>query len=254
MLDWKKWVKILLIIPPTFLYSIDDFMLEKNNNAISYLLAGKVLGQTSLNEKKVFVLVAESLIYLVIFNILYGNYISEDFRYSSVYLFSRLKNRKNWFYKKAFELLFIAGSYTIIFLGTNLFICKYSSTKTINRETWIIFMMLFAMLTMILTITTMAINLISLKYGNSIGFISVYVTFLVLIYIALKGQYIPLIRKYPILMAINPACGISFNFTEIPYIQVVILFYYLVIITASFYFGANYVNKLDISLSDSENN
>lgn len=254
MLYWRKWVKVFLIIPPTFLYSIDDFMFGKNNNAIGFSLAGKVLGEISLNENKVFVLVAESLFYLIIFNILYGNFISEDFRYCSVYLFSRLKNRKTWFYKKVLKLFTLASSYTLIFLGTNLFICIHNSTSNLNHYTWKIFFILFCMLTMILTLTTLTINLISLKFGNIIGFILVYITILVLIYIAIKGQNMPIIRKFPILMSINPVSGISFNFSEMPYIQVVISIYYFILIIAAFIFGAIYVNKLDIALSDSENN
>lgn len=228
-------------------------MFEKNNIEIADLLLGKIYGQTVMNGQRTFVMVTSSLIYLVLFNALYGNLISEDFRDRSVYIFSRIRNRKAWFYKKALEMLMISSAYSLIFLGTNLFICNFSSTRTIDINAFIIFIKLFIILTMALTITTLLINLISIKRGNSVAFVTVYLVIVSLIFLVLKSENISIVQKYPILISLNPVSGISFNFTGYPLMQVLLTIYYILIIIMTLILGAYQINKMDISLFDAEN-
>lgn len=252
MVSFKDWLKMLIIIPITWLHSLSTLLEGKSNINIGIYLASKILGQTNLDNEKLFIFMVENILYLIIFHLLYGNLISENFRYSSVYVFSRIKSRKKWFYRISLKLLSICFLYTFIFLFTNLVICDIGSTKSCNLETFYIFSILLIMLTMILLSTTMIINLISIRFGNSIGFLTVYILLLLFLFLALQSPKSEFIRKYPLVLILNPATAMSFNFVRETFLQAGVIIYYAILNLIILLTGSNYINHFDIALSDAE--
>lgn len=252
MSNWGKLLRIISIVPVTFLFSLYSLISDKHDIAIGSMLTERIFGTVTDDTKKAFLLVLSNILYLVLFNIFFGNMISEDFRFSSVYLFSRLKNRRIWFYKRALELIMISSVYTVLFLGSNLLVCMFCSTREIEINDLRIFLILFGLITMILAITTIIINLISIRLGSTTAFIAVYICVVMLIFLSLKHESIPLIGKYYYVRALNPLSGIVLNLSDNPFAQYMVILYYLVLMILTFVLGGNYVNNVDIALVDSE--
>jgi len=249
---WGKITRTISIVPITFLFSLYLLISDKQDISIGSMLTHRILGQVGGESSKAFVLVLSNLLYLVLFNIFFGNIISEEFRFSSVYLFSRLKNRKVWFYKKASEMLMIASIYTLLFLGSNIFICMFCSIRKIEINDIKVFLVLFGLITMILAITTTLINLVSIRLGSTTAFITVYICVVILVFISLEHENIPFLGKYYYTRVFNPLSGVALNLSENLIAQCIILVYYLVLITLTFILGGNYINGIDIALIDCE--
>lgn len=253
MFDWNKWLKIIFIIPITILFNFNVFLSKPSDIMVGDLLLGKIMGQMTTDNATVFIFLVDSLFYLIIFNLLYGNFIYDDFRYSSVYLFSRLKSRKTWFYKKSLELLGITIVYTLIFLLTNLWLSKMNTVQAINSETLIIFGLLFTRLVLLLFLTTILINLLSIRFGNALGFITVYIGVVMLIFLAASHQSIPFIGSNNVFLFLNPICGLIEETFSNFNIQVLFYFYNFFLLCIINIVGAFYIDRFDIALVDYEN-
>lgn len=253
MFAWKKWLKVLVIIPITIIFSAYKFISEPIDITVGNLLLSTVMGQTSTENTTAFLFVVEKLFYLVIFNIMYGNFIYDDFRYSSVYLFSRLKSRSTWFYKKSLELLGITFVYTGLFLITNFFICKNCTLSPIEQSDIIILFLLFARIIMLLFLTTVAINLISIRLGNALGFIIVYISVVLLVFVAMNQSSLPYIGTSKWLLIFNPACGIIEDIYYDTNLLVVFFIYNIILVCIAMMIGSLYIDRFDVALVDYEN-
>jgi hypothetical protein len=252
MLNLKKWIKIIYIIPITLLSCSYRLISKIQNIPISTMLSNEVLGQVSNLDVKQFIFIFDNFYFLILFNILFGNIIYEDFRYSSTYLFSRIKNRKHWFYKKSLELLAISAFYTIIYLVTHLLICLQCSNNKIDTYTIHIVLLLFIMFTTLLTLTTLVINIISIRYGNTIGYIVVYISIVILVFIALNSQNISFMSDKQWLLMLNPMYSIILDVNTTISLQLIMIFYYILLIILSIVIGARFINTFDIALIDYE--
>lgn len=252
MSNWEKFLRIISIVPITFLFSLNSLISDKHDIPIGSMLTSRIFEQVTDDNSKAFLIMLSNILYLVLFNIFFGNMISEDFRFSSVYLFSRLKNRRVWFYKRAFELVMISSVYTVFFLGSNILVCMFCSTRNIEINDLKIFLILFGLITMILAITTIIINLISIRLGSTTAFITVYICVVMLIFLSTKHESIPLLGKYYYVRVFNPLSGIVLNLFDNQFAQCMVIFYYLVLLTLTFVLGGKYVNNIDIALADGE--
>lgn len=252
MSNWEKFIRIISIVPVTFFFSLYSLISDKHDIAIASMLTGKIFGSVTDDTSKAFVLMLSNILYLVLFNIFFGNLISEDFRFSSVYLFSRLRNRKVWFYKRAFELLMISSVYALLFLVSNLMICTFCSTSKIELNEVKIFLVLFGLITMILAITTIIINLLAIKFGSTTAFIAVYISVIMLIFLSLKHESIPFLGKYYFVRLFNPLSGIVLNLFDNPIAQSIVAFYYFILMVLTFILGGRFVDNVDIALLDCE--
>lgn len=254
MCDFKKWIKVVWCIPVVILTNGYKFISDKSELPISTMILNNIYGQVSIGDAKAFIMVFENLFYIILFNILFGNYIYQDFQYSSIYLFSRTKNREKWFYKKSTEVLFVSMIYTVLFLCMNLFVCCFNNKNKCDIATYKVMLVLFAMITMFLSISTILINIISIRFGNSIGFIVVYLGIVVLSFLSLNYQKIPILKQNEKILILNPMCGVISNLMNKPFMQLMVLLYYCGLIIITFAIGAWYINKLDIALIDREIN
>lgn len=254
LFDFIKCCKILIIIPVTLLLSANRFITGIVDISVGELLLGNVLGRMSLGDTKAFVIIIEHIYYFVIFNILFGTYIYQDFQYSSIYLFSRLKNRKLWFYKKTCELLILSFTYAFLFVITNLVICLKISTNALDNEAIKIFIILCFKIFILLFITTLAINIIAIRFGSTYGFTSVYIVTVLLIFLAINHNKLPLIGDYQWSFMLNPFSGFLSKLISHKPMQVGFYLYNTGLIAIIIIFSAIYIDNFDIALADHEVN
>ncbi len=251
MTSRRQILKTLLIIPVTFIMSVDNFLYAGTIEiTISELLILKMFERVQVGDVRVFVLVIDKLIYMFLFNILYGNLISEEFRYNSIYVFSRLKSRKVWFVSKCVRLFLISMLYSLIFLACNLLICTVASVHRIYWGDINLVMILFIIISFMLMLTTLLINMISIRFGNGTGFILTYLVIVILLFMSLQGQ--SFMGSFRYLLLLNPMSSINIDIIENKIFLFFYIIYYFMLITATVLLGARFVNKQDIALYDAE--
>ncbi|MDO5408946.1 MAG: hypothetical protein Q4F21_00650 [Lachnospiraceae bacterium] len=105
-----------------------------------------------------------------LFQILFGTIIYQRFCTASVYYFSREANRIHWFLKQILFLLSLSFFYlfTILLVGTS--ICSRLYLIHTNITSFILIFYFLSIHSLWLFLTTLAINLISIKAGSNIAF------------------------------------------------------------------------------------
>lgn len=246
-------LKVISIVPIVLLYNVLIFASETNvDMPISEMLAGSLFGSLEVGNLKSFALVIEKMFYIIIFNLLFGTYIYKDFIVSSVYLFSRLKNRKTWFFKKSTELLLFAACYAFLFLGTLLLLCIYRSQYSLDTESVKMLVLLWFAITLFLTFVTLLINLFAIRYGSNVAFIIVYIALMGLVTLSLASRTFSIIEENPYYLLFNPVAAIILNMIDNLTMQLVASLYYCLLICIVILVGAVYINRLDIALIDNE--
>lgn len=249
----KELLKCFTIVPILFFVNLYT-LFSKSDLSISatHWLLSSLFELNTIGEVKEYKFVIFKLFYILVFCLLYGNFIYKEFTIRSIYLFLRLKNRKLWFCKKYIELIIISATYTFVYLYTLLIIYRISfSIIDIENNFLIVFIQLWISITIFLVLITLLINIIALKYNSIISFMIVYICFLILIGVAIKTDTIPLFIKNPYLGILNPAGTMIIVADNMGYIFKIIYLILLNMIT--FYFGCKIVLKTDIGLINGEN-
>lgn len=110
---------------------------------------------------------------LMIFQIVWGTYIYRHFCTASVYYFSRLKNRITWFAGEIPKLyLYILLYLTVLLVSCMLPMLLFRGI-VVDSNSIIILIYYYVIQSLWLYITTMLINILSIKWGSSIGFVLV---------------------------------------------------------------------------------
>lgn len=186
--------------------------------------------------------------FVVLFNILYGNTISNEFRYCSVYVFTRIANRCRWFICKVAELLIYAVCYSVLIIAAAFGMCALSSSLPVDSAAYMNMPMQFVAALFLLFTTTLLINLISMRLGSSAGFISVYSTVIILISLLTLVDIRP-----PWLRLLNPMICLSLPSMGRTH-MIFTLCYDFTIAAAVLIAGIFLVKRFNIALFDSESN
>lgn len=244
MLIHKKYWSLFAIVPLTLIFSINFILFGESTSSIEETVLNMVIGQVSSNDNKVMLFIGEKLYYLIFFNLLFGGFISEQFNDNAVYIFSRIKNRKKWFYKRATQLLAFSAVYSLIFVSTLIFIGVINSNGNFDGQTMYVICVLIVRMILLIFFTTLAINLLSVRYDSIRGFIIVYVISMILIFIAIKYSNSNFSAWIHLL---NPMSGFIFPTSNNVILLVVSLIYYVALIIILMIIGAAYINRYDIT-------
>lgn len=254
MINRMTLLKVFIIVPIIILYHTLLFGSPSNSIdiPINDLLAESIFGRLQVGNSRSYTLIIEKMFYILVFNMLFGTYIYKNFLVSSVYLFSRLKNRKTWLYRKVFELFLLAGCYTLLFLGTLLFLCIYQSSYGVEGTTINMLVLLWGVITLFLTFVTLIINLLAIRLGSNVAFIIVYIFLILLVTLALFMRSIPSVIENPYLLLLNPVAAIILNMIDQGNMQFIGIIYFCMLNVIVIVFGAQYINRMDIALTDNE--
>lgn len=244
---WSKCIYVILLI---FFLEGYTIVSEPSGGEIILVLLGKLFGTvTELTgddiEIKKFIFISEKMGYLILFHILYGNYISNDFRSISVYIFSRAINRRKWFWKKVLELTILSMLYTFLLIGILVIISLYQSGSEGNKEFWKIVLVLYCIQTIITVLTTLFLNLCAVKYNSVASFFITYAIICSLIILAIRSG----IQKS--LIVWNPFCYIELG-SQIGITTYLMLLSDICLSLLIGIVGAEQIEHMDISLQDKE--
>lgn len=218
------------------------------NSSVHSFFPYKVFDYNEVWKQKSLVLAMEQVVFVVYFNLMFGSYISSCFEKGSIFLFSRIENRRRWFWKKSKELFMITGMevmlYLLLCLGLTMYQCAAFPTIECIGD----FILLWFSCVTILFLSTLCINVLGIKYGTNIGFFLTYIAMVVLMQLSLQYNMLPVIGEFEKGIIFIPVSVITLLFYEDIVLTVIVVLWYMGISGIMIAAAANYVKKMDISL------
>lgn len=251
MVDKKKWWKSICIVPITILIYWTDLLPSNMQETIYAVLLDKFGGRITPcidNADNIFLLNIQQLYFVIVFNLIYANQIVDHFRYSCIYVFSRIKNRKKWFLECSMELWKIASLYGFLYVGILFFMAGLSSNFSItSKDIWVAFVLWFKV-SVLCYITTLLLNIISLRLGSVLAFIIIFGGIALDTYTSPYIMNTAIVCKYPMLAMFDPVNGIYESMLMNGRNVSLFIGYNTFLLIFATIFGIYFVNKMDIAL------
>jgi hypothetical protein len=233
----------------TLFFNMDSiFNAERGEVPPDILLSSKVLASTTQANFTMFVLTIGNLYFLFLFNLLFGTYIFNDANNCGTYIFSRLKDRRTWFYRKARELMMFSFCYTALVIATLAAISLWESKRGIDEKMLIIAVLLLFYFTLLSALTSVAISLLAFRWGSIIAFLIIYFIEVMLVLSLLIPVHTTFSRIWNYF---NPFGGI-FSLEELSGRTVYHIAYPVALFILFVYLGGKYITRMDIGLKDVE--
>lgn len=246
-IDRRCLSKALLAIPLALALHCFELISQPEAVRSMELFLGKVFGRLTLNNDGIYLLAIENLAFVLVFNLLYATCISEHFRYSCVYVFSRQRSRRAWYFRRVGELVLYAVLYLLLYLVCVLLVCLRRSTLPLEAGDWGKFAVVFLFSLSIVMDTTLAINLLAMRWGVTVSFFLVQGVLSSLILLAIWTSNIPW------MVQINPISCMNL-FDQGAGAQVWMAAYHVLLFAAVLFGGARYVARYDVAMFDAERN
>lgn len=231
-------LKVLCIIPYTLLINAFDLISDSLDTSVAELLIGKMTSRVTFGAMIMLLFAMENLGYLILFNILFGNQISNLVKSAPTMRFSRIRRRNFWFYKECLKLLGIVGIYSALYVGILTWMCVRLSVYDMDLEAAGIMLLFFLTCIALLMLTTVPINLLSISYGTARGFLMVYTGIVALVTLAIGS-------RNEILQFINPMCFFSLMESSMG-VQCMRILYDILVAVGICFLGGRYMQRRDI--------
>ena len=171
----KKYKYIFLVIVFVLFYRYDLlFFQEIMDDSVGEVFLMHLFGGSYDMEKIKLSVSVLNFIGLVYLDLLFSDYIVENTYVNGEYIFSRYSNRFQWYIRK------IAGTFLYSNLGVFLYIFPYiinaitTSECKITQKDVQLMLCTYIMLVLFTYFSIIVINLLVLKYGNTISFLIFY--------------------------------------------------------------------------------
>lgn len=240
----KNCLKTLSAMPLalyTYIYSL--IAPPMDDISAAELLKSNVLGQITQGEETRLVFALGSIGFIIVFDILFGTYISEHFCYMPSYNFTRIHRREKWFWRRCMGLFGYAVIYACLYLGTSMWACSMIAAQGADQEMWKCFGILFVICVCLLMITTVLINLLTILWKIAIGFLSCYLGVLLLLQMAMKTI------RFPLLQFLNPLSFVQiYDSTSMQIWEKLIYMVFLMLAVIAL--GGKFLKHYDITLKE----
>ncbi len=184
----RYWRRMLYCVPVVLLKRCLD-LAEKYSEAPEQLLLNAVAGKVTDNFVATFALTTESIVFLVLFLILFGDCISEQQRTGAAYRFSRMPSRRPWFLRSFIALGGYAFGYCGVFIGLHALISLMTSEAAASAELWSISLSLWIVFSLIAWCFATGCNLLCGRFGASVGvMLCVLLTIVLSVLSAIQGM------------------------------------------------------------------
>ncbi len=204
-----------------------------------------LFGAVDYQNSYVYIMTIENIAYIFLFDLMFAAHITGHFRYSCVYVFTRIHSRKKWSLARMAELLACAFVYAFLYVGGVLMISINAAQQPLTTTALIRVGMVFLFSFFLLSSTALSVNLLSLRYGTAIGLLVTVGSVLGLVALLL------VFHAHPVAVLLNPlACLNLFNsglggalFTTA---------YNFVVLLVLLFAGVYTVSSYDVALFDAE--
>lgn len=242
----KSLWMVLLAIPLALIIGGFDFGAESLPWEVQTLLTGCIYGEITISGLISYLPVMKSLAFMLVFNVLYANELSSHFRHSCVFVFSRLKTRRQWYLRQVGKLALYCLGFIYLYVGVILGRCTARSSLPVTGDLAATVALITVFSFFITFTTTLAINLATISWGTARAFGITQIVFCVLVVIFIFTYRIPL------LCAINPVSFLRFCFHR-PWVNTGILAVNILLAAGVTGKGMVFIEQFDVSLFDPEN-
>ncbi len=185
-----KWKRALSILPLAFFFSMLSLAGEPEPVPVVEFLKGNMFGTYSYGDAMIFVMTMERLWFLVLFPLLYGMYIAGEFQRASCYVFSRIRDRRGWFVKKAAGLFVCDAVYSGGYLAVICLLSTLRSTLPFDLEALKMAGWLFVFVFLWNLQTALLVNLLAIKWNILAGFFVGYGCLAVMVVLAVNEKLV----------------------------------------------------------------
>uniref|UniRef100_UPI0040567C2E hypothetical protein n=1 Tax=Agathobacter sp. TaxID=2021311 RepID=UPI0040567C2E len=171
----KKYKNIFLLVPLVLLYRYDLlFFPQKTNEHVGEVFLMHLFGGSYDMEKADLTVSVVGLVGIIFLSLLFADYIICDLRESAEYIFTRYMGRKKWYLRKLGELFAYCNVGIFLYILFYVLNAVFESEKQIAKEDILVIVCTYIMLLLFTYCITLSINLLSLFFDTTIGFIICY--------------------------------------------------------------------------------
>lgn len=246
-LEKGKLAKVLLAIPLAMVHSAYVWIGETLPIPISELVISQIFGRIGLESSGTVILSVDNLCFSVLFNIVMAGQIAEAFRYSCVYVFTRIPDRTGWVIKRVLELLIYAAMFQALYMVTTALLCSTVSSVPLSGYDVEMLLVIFGYCLLILMNTTLAVNFLAMRFGTVSAFFMVQGMVIILFLLALAT------RENLFFIAVNPvSCVGLLNYQS--GVRIGMFGTNLAVGVIVMLAGIRYIRRYDVALADPELN
>lgn len=182
------WMRLLAVFPYTAFVFLPDMLIPAEAIPVSSCMMRQIFGGRTVEGMTFFVMTMDRIGFLLLFNILYGNYIAQHFSVGSVYVFSRVVSRKRWWLGQLKELFQISLTYSILYTLLNVGIACRCSLLPLTWADGAVILFLAGFVLSLTFTSTVVINTLATAYGTARAFLTVYAVMMAMVIFAITNQ------------------------------------------------------------------
>ncbi len=213
----KKYIAIFLLLPLILLYRFDLVLYaEPMENAVGEVFLMHFFGGSYRLDQLDLSVSVLGLFGLVFINILFTDYLTQDVFINTEYIFTRFQNRWCWYYRKIIGVILYSSLGILLYMSLYVVNAVWTSEYPLTKKDLGIMISVFVILTLFTYFSVILINLLALRFGNTIGFIITYSFLIISTIITMHLQEDPDKVMTQVLHRLNPMSNIlvSWNFSN----------------------------------------
>lgn len=229
--ELKKTIsKVLLIIPIVIIRFFRQIFFGTTTSISVYeYFFGRVFGIPAMRAETQCLQVIESMLEVVIFVIMFGNYIYSFFQDYNIYVIIRENNIKKWYKNVVIQLLMCCIAYIGIFFAITYCMCIANCDKPLTIKDIILPLASFILVVLFTYDLAMLVNILALKFKQIQSFMITFVGVALLTIWVVNFEKVPLVSNMKILLWLNPIENMQLSWNLNPIRTILSIVYYIIL-------------------------
>ena len=119
------WIKALSAVPLCLiLYCFNLIPGSQAGESLTDVFTKTIFGKLDYQYSYVYAMAAENVAFILLFDILFAGHLTGHFRYSCVYVFTRIRSRRQWYFSRVGELTVCALNAEALALAVASVLCR----------------------------------------------------------------------------------------------------------------------------------
>ena len=166
----KKYLfRELLVIPLVFLQSFLTVVGDKVPLPAEDMLLFSIAGRVSEELVQAVILATDQMVFLLLFLLLFGDFLAEQLRTGAVYQFSRMLSRRFWYYHQIGSFTGYSFGYAFLYVGLHAIVTVIASEPGPGNGFFMIFVKLFCIVGLLLLLFGLLCNWLCSMTGVAPG-------------------------------------------------------------------------------------